>query len=522
MFKDVQELKLAEMNNQLEQLKNKVTAMKSDVENLNDKLFHLNERLKHLQRSEKSKSFEFGGGKFSILERLINKQKRERYHIYLNAIDELKFLPNKISRLSSELEIAKMQTADKIKRSGILQEIKTVEDVIYKINNAKCLADVDMTPTDAMEVLEINGITPVLDESDRAIFERPRNYQSKADLIAVHKMDVVPTNNRLLTLKEAGVQRVGKVILDGKGYTYNYLLERNTVHISMNDEVSSHEGGNWDKCHYTVLQPFDEIPNEKIGMMLSNDTFTRGGFDLTKNAWILCPVKEVETVKKLNPNVHVLGYNAENSYGLAAPFLSQLGYRAESVGAWGWADEQSEQQFGKLAKQEKLNMVQHNSTTDYEDEDFLIQTNKAIAIVKMLVENNLIQSPLDWERIKPQLEDQINFSCLLCGIWSSTRVFPEFINDTAVVANKRQVIVLAEKMAQAGMPLTQHEQNTLQTQIDDFKRQSLVELVTKILLNSAVRSYNKNFHMFTDTDMQPSVNQSNEQINEADSTTLWF
>lgn len=139
------------------------------------------------------------------------------------------------------------------------------------------MGELGIQPFEAMKLLEANGITPILDESDREIFKRPRNYQSKNDLIMVHKTDFIPKNNRLSTQKEAGVERNLKVNLDGKDYEFSYLIERDTVHTSMNDEVSSHMFGEWDHCRYTVLQPFAEVANEKIGATVPNDTYTKGG-----------------------------------------------------------------------------------------------------------------------------------------------------------------------------------------------------------------------------------------------------
>ncbi len=404
MFKDVQQLKLKEAEAVLAQLKTTEAAMYDDVRALKDRLWDLEFKLQSMQQREKAATGDFRGKRFSAFERLITK--RKTYKVYQNALVELKSLPNKIAALSSEIEIAEMQATDKVATSGILQKIEEAEKNIGAVERAVSLAELNITPTDAISLLETNEITPVLDESDRKIFERPREYETKgkAALCAVHKMDIMPENSRLSTLKEAGVERTEKIMIDDKEYKYSYLMERDTVHLSMNDEVSSHMYGNWDQCHYTVLQPCAEIANEKIGSLEPNDTFTRGGVDLTKNAWILCPADEVETVQELNPHVHVLGYKGENAQGLAAPFLSQLGYRAESVGMWGWSDWESEQQFYRIAEREKLPVIQHTDSPEYQDEVFKIGTNKTIALVKMLVENDLVHSAADLEHLQPQLK----------------------------------------------------------------------------------------------------------------------
>ena len=491
MFKDVQQLKLKEALDTYEQLKLKKEAMLDDVRALQNKLWDMEFRMQCGVNDYRGKK------KFSVWERLISK--RKAYREYQSFLAELKTLPEKMAILSSEIEIAEMQATDAIEKSGILQDLKDIEELSYEIERATTLGNLKITPAEAVKLLEDNEIVPVLDESDCVVFDRPREYENKgkAALCAVHKMDIMPTKSRLTTLREAGVKQTEKVTLDGKEYEYSFLLERNTIHVSLNDEVSSHMYGNWENCHYTVLQPFVEIPNENIGAMVPNDTYTRGGIDLTENAWILCPENEVETVKQLNPHVHVLGYKGENSKGLAAPFLSQLGYRAEHVGQWGWADFESQQQIFGLAERENLSIVQHSYSTDFEDEEFNIFTNKAIAIIKMLIDKGLVQSVADFERLKSQLiKSQYDFP--VSSIISHTKVNDlKLIDDTAIVANRRNVQIFAEKMQHAGMPLNQDEQLALQVQLEDSSsavacemrgNSNVSDFVTHIMLNSAIRS----------------------------------
>ena len=393
-------------------------------------------------------------------------------------------LPEKIQQLKNEIEIAEVKVQDELEQSGILQDIEDLESKICRIEETTTLGELGIQPFEAMKLLEANGITPILDESDREIFERPRNYQSKNDLIMVHKTDFIPKNNRLSTQKEAGVERNLKVNLDGKDYEFSYLIERDTVHTSMNDEVSSHMFGEWDHCRYTVLQPFAEVANEKIGATVPNDTYTKGGIDLTANAWILCPANQVDEVKKENPSVHVLGYQGENSAGLAAPFLSQLGYRAEKVGMWGWEDEQSQNQFFQLAEKENLKVQQHNDSVESETEDYLIACNKTISIMKMLRENNLINNLEDYQRIKPQLVRQVGYNeCMKKAMTG------------------RELQILQQKMEKAGMPIVGKNYEILKTAYDDKQNDTNLvtekfgielgfsEIFEKAMINSAVNSY---------------------------------
>ncbi|MBO4726199.1 MAG: hypothetical protein J5598_01185 [Clostridia bacterium] len=506
MFNDVQRLKLREAEEQVARLKEQESAMYDEVRTLKDKLWDLE------NQERRGLGAYHGKKQFSAFERLVTN--RKAYREYQAKLAELKTLPTRIAKLKSEIAIAEMQTSEQIAQSGILQSIEQAQSQGWAVERAQTLAELGMTPVEAIQLLEDNEITPVLDESDNHVFERPREYltKGKAALCAVHKMDIMPTGNKLETLSEAQVEETAKIVLDGQEYEYKYAYDRNTMHVSMNDEVSSHNWGNWDKCHYTILQPFNEIANERIGSMEPNDTYTRGGIDLTTNAWILCPADEVETVKELNPQVHVLGYKGENSKGLAAPFLSQLGYRAENVGMWGWSDDESAKQFYELAKQEKLNIVQHTNSTDFEDEEFQIGINKAIAIMKMMVEKNLVKSFADFERLRPQLKD-VGWNDYVVKLFYSTGVHePSLISDSAVIANHRQIDVFARKMQLAGMPLTgvqalaleekaglMDEENTREGLTSAIyydpeygspaqQKFSPVDFATKIMIDSAVRS----------------------------------
>ncbi|MBO4823541.1 MAG: hypothetical protein J5580_03175 [Clostridia bacterium] len=418
-----------------------------------------------------------------------------------------------------------------------LEAQKVEQSILDKVQQAKTLAELEITPTDAIAMLENNGITPVLDDSDRTVYDRPRNYQSKADLIAVRKTDVIPVNNRISTQKEDGVEHTEKVTLDGKEYEYSYPIERNTIHFAMNGEVASHEKGNWEHDPYAILQPFAEIKSESVASVTSNDTYTRGGVNLTPNAWILCPANEVEKIKKQNSNIHVLGYVGKDVKGLVNPFLSQLGYRAEKVGEKAWEDSESNKQFNQLLEKEHLSAVQHYLSTDCEDEEFLNKTNKAIAITKMLSENHLIQSPEDYERLKPQLAKTNYKACFYHIMNYSSGALQEKVDNTAIIANHRNIEVLSEKMAHAGMPLEPDEIDALQEQVTCpgspkacaiRKNLDESEFANIILLNSGVRAYDKeNQYIMGDVTVpQPSSEQNEEQapvenLTENNSMVLW-
>ena len=149
--------------------------------------------------------------------------------------------------------------------------------------------------------------------------------------------------------------------------------------------------------------------------------------------------------------------------------------------------------------------IQHDNSTDAEDEEFQIATNKLIALIKMLRDENLIQTPQDYLRLKPQLEQQVDLTMLLNKVMASSQVANEITkngrNQDAIVAQGQNVKAFVAKMSQAGMPLSKEEIFALQTRLDDQregtnnaayygagKEFKPGELIERVLVNNALRS----------------------------------
>lgn len=346
---------------------------------------------------------------FSLLEKLITRRKEyKRFKAQSRRFSEL---PKLISKAESELEEEEKKAKIELEKRGITAKKRELVTIV----EAKTLSEMGITPIEAMEFLESKGIQPVLSEADKNLTRNPRDYSSKSSLIGVHKGGHAPVNNILSSAKDAGAKLKWKIRINGIEYEYSYKIERDTVHMSMNDEVASHISGSWDGKKYAVLIPFDDIPNEKIGCAETVDTFTKGSIELSEHSWILCPKNEVEKLKKLNPKVHVLGYEGENVQGFSQPFLTQLGYRAEDVGMWYWSDQESCNQFNDLMKKEGIERGHHSYTDFFKSEKALQNINATVSICKLLKENDLIKTPEDIENISKQLEGQ---SCdfLLCWL----------------------------------------------------------------------------------------------------------
>lgn len=393
MIKEIKRIKLEELEKQKKELKEQEESIKSSLKVLEEKL----EQLKKEQSNYNSLT-----NNFNFLERTITK--RKDYKEYLEQLKKYNELFEKINL--TDIELFNEKDNVKNKCLGIEKELDNIELQVNKINEAITLNDLGLSLIEAFNFLEKNGVQPILSEEDKVVYDNPRNYTSKSSLIGVHKTRYIPENNMIRTAKDSNVKEKRKITLNGVNYEYSFKNERNTIHMALNDEVSSHTFGSWDDCKYSILVPLEDIPNEKIGQAAPIDTFTKGSLELTNNAWILCPKEEVSKIKHKNPLVHVLGYEGENVKGFSKPFLTQLGYRGEDVGMWNWESEESIKQFCDLMKKEHIDTTPHSFTTFFKEEKALLSINQVIALSKLIRNNKLIKNRNDIEKIKKQLIEQ--------------------------------------------------------------------------------------------------------------------
>ena len=389
-----------------------------------------------------------------------------------------------LSRLISETEKELNEAATRANQeTGIGEITKKLEEIkrqIAAITQAQTLYEIGITPVEAVELLESNGIEPVLSEADKVVFQHPRDYSSKSSLIAVHKTRFAPTENRIKTSKEADAQEKSAVHINGTWYEYSYDREMDTIHMAMNNEVSSHDMGNWDDCKYSILIPFEDIPNEKVGAAAPMDTFTKGGIELPEGAWILCPKDEAEKVKQFNPQVHVLGYEGENALGFSGPFLTQLGYRAESMDKWNWNDKESASEYDELIAKEGLLNVPHTATSFCQDMTILQKINAGVAESTVIKDNRLITALEEIKGIMDQLPSA--YFGTLFDTLSSIAEHSERTNEERVTSNCEKLDVFFEKMQDNGLDIPTSYQEVMrmvcrQTR-DNFDKSDLDMVLT--------------------------------------------
>lgn len=449
MLEEIKKIKLEELNKERFKYDEKRNAIKQRLNQIRNKLWQL--------EWEQNKGLTVRDN-FSFIEKWLTR--RKEYKKFKEQSERFYELPKLISEVKNQLDEEDKRVEQELETSGIYAKLNEINQSIDALKNAKTLYEIGITPLDAIEFLENNGIQPVLSESDRNIFVHPRDYSSKSSLIGVHKTRYAPTANMIKSAKDSNVEYKKNITLDGFKYEYSYKSPRNTVHMAMNDEVSSHILGSWDDCEYAILIPFDDIPNEQIGRVAPMDTFTRGTIELSENSWILCPKNEVERLKIFNPKVHVLGYEGENVTGYPKPFLTQLGYRGEDVNMWSWGDNESTTQFYELMQKEGLRIGRHTYTYFHEDEEILASINQAIELSKLLRDNHLITTPEDMENIMKQLADNgQSFGFILSNLCTKADTLD--IEPQSIKGNNKQADIFLQEMKNNGFNISPVYQNII-------------------------------------------------------------
>lgn len=461
MFEEIKKVKL----NQIEQKRAQILKQKIEKEKRKRDLIY------NLDELEYKKECPINYRRFNLLEKWITR--RREYKNYQKEVKDRNELPYKINRIEKELEEEKKKIEKELEELGINQELALLNGKLHEIGEAKNLKDLGMKPKEAIEFLKEIGMTPILDESDKVITNNPRNYSSKDALIGVHKTQYPPIDSKIKTAKEVKkVTRKKRITINEQEYNYEVNSERDTVHMAMNDEVSSHMYGSWEDCKYAILIPMTDIPNEKIGHATPVDTFTKGSIKLTENSWILCPKGEVEEIKKRNFNVNVVGYEGDSVLGYPQPFLSSLGYRAEGVGMSSWGDKRSDEDFYDLMNKEGIKIGAHTYTHFHEDEKMLREINEAVAICKVLRDNNLVKEKEEIPSVMEQLEKQYSgLGRILRNLCITSEFSEEGYDLEAIKANHKHLDIFFDNMEKNGFNIATEYQTIIRKieQVGEYK-----------------------------------------------------
>lgn len=272
---------------------------------------------------------------------------------------------------------------------------ESVEDRIKKIANAKTWKELGVSFKEGIKILEQNRIPVVMDEGDAIITENERDYSSWESLIAIHITNYAIQNETLYTPESTGRIRPMAFVYNDKLYEYPFMFYRNTISVTINNEVVDFDTTGWSKAKYAALMPFDKIPKNQIHAGCPVDAVIEGDLKLSQDSWILCPECEIENVKKQNSNIHVIGYEGESVGGYARALASALGYRVEDFDYQQWKDHKSMGLYAALMEKDGISTEMHSRTESYKNEWAIGDAFSLVSICKAIKDNGLVKRKKD-------------------------------------------------------------------------------------------------------------------------------
>ena len=307
---------------------------------------------------------------FDLKKQELEKQLREKQ-------DELKKLKNDRDKILERLSNLKKEYED--------SNYDALIEKYEKIREAENLDDLGLDFLSAVQIFEKHNIPVIIDESDK-IFEKDCLFNSLDDLILVHLTRFAPKNNTIKTLKNS--TKINNTIKFGnQNIDIEFVPGRDTVHFAINGSVKGHEYGQWADCKYAVIIPLDKVTN--IVNFNTSDTFTKGDVDIT-GGYLLCPENEIDNLKRLNPNVIVIGYKGNNIYedkeGYADKFISILGYKIEPINKWGWENNDSEKVWKFIEGSTDYRQSVHYDSPEEKEQNISTGINQLTAIIEKVLE----------------------------------------------------------------------------------------------------------------------------------------
>ena len=329
------------------------------------------------------------------------KAKNITYRFILRPNSKLNLEINRLIRTISQLKMSIEQR--ETLNSKLLERTATIA---REIDAKKSIKDLGISFQEARKILKEKNVPLILEETDKFLIDNPESYAGLEDFVLVHKTRYIPEDGLIKTRKGTGLTSSTSLASDKIG-TLEYAEERNTIHFSVNGEVSSHSYGNWEDCQYAIITPFVKMPPNQLRSGAVMDTYFEGDVNLPNEAIILCPKSEIELVRSKNPNQLVVGYQGENVKGYADAMVGILGHHIEQIGMWDWYSSNSAKYYEMLRNIiPNVNTTPHIATKEREEEMFFEKVNKFNAFNKKLIESKLDLSRSEYF----ELQDSANVS----------------------------------------------------------------------------------------------------------------
>lgn len=170
---------------------------------------------------------------------------------------------------------------------------------------------------------------------------RDNNYHfnSIEDFIAIHKSQIIPQNDTIITPENNGLKRPIIFIDPSTNITHetSYLVGNDTIHFTLNCPVLNHQVGNdWDHYPYAIITDFKNLEKDKVLDVKTEDTYIEGNAKLTGNYFILCPYGKRKIIEQNNPNAIVIEYKDISLNDAISMLIIFLGKKLELYGTYGW------------------------------------------------------------------------------------------------------------------------------------------------------------------------------------------
>ena len=210
MFKDVQKLRIEELQSALGELKAQRKAMRDQILALKDELKSCESKLLKLEWQEKNGMCDFRGKRLSVWQRFFSANARREYRTYRAALAEMQQLEDKVAVLPFNIEAAEMQANDRIINDTLREKIKSTQLALETTQKATTLAELGLTSAAAQKLLADHGLTPILDASDHEFVEdasslqpnQPEIVDQKPVVELIKKTTMVSTIKTKQTLKD--------------------------------------------------------------------------------------------------------------------------------------------------------------------------------------------------------------------------------------------------------------------------------------------------------------------------------
>lgn len=220
-------------------------------------------------------------------------------------------------------------------------------------------------------------------------YTEKRKIERIEDVMLVHKTNYSPQNDTIDSRMTSNVTDSIEVEIAGEKHNINLRPRRNSVHFSVNHEVSPNNGGNWNDMKYVVIVPLLGVPKEQFGSNNCVDTFTEGAVKLNEKSYIICPKDEIEIVKKNNPNATVIGYEGENVQNYANALLWALGYPVEQGNDWGFENTLHQNEYTQMMQKEGYSsFIHHTHTKTKQIETKRFYVSMIIGVIELIMNNS--------------------------------------------------------------------------------------------------------------------------------------